>query len=139
MRSKAGASRLVDAADMVRRQRDAILERDGRTARFVRNRLTEGWYPWQISGRLKSGAECSLCAVTLEMIYAIVYRAHQRVEELCRYLARRHKRRRPLCARPSCDTIKGRVSIHERPGTVVGRSKQGHRGVARAPLKLLPL
>ena len=30
---------------MARRQRDAVLERDERLARFVRDRLTEGWSP----------------------------------------------------------------------------------------------
>ena len=43
-----------------------------------------------------------------------------------RYLTRRHKRRRPRRSRPSQDTIKDRVSIHERPKTVDGRTEGGH-------------
>jgi IS30 family transposase len=35
-----------------------------RLARFVRDRLAEGWSPEQISGWLKSGAEPGLCALT---------------------------------------------------------------------------
>jgi IS30 family transposase len=42
-----------------------------------------------------------------------------------RYLTRRHKRRRPRRSRPQ-DTIKDRVSIHERPKTVDGRTEGGH-------------
>jgi IS30 family transposase len=53
-------------------------------------------------------------------------RAAQRAEQLWRYLTRRHKRRRPRRSRPSQDTIKDRVSIHERPKTVDGRTEGGH-------------
>src|SRR5690348_1318676 len=35
-----------------RRQRQAILERDARLGRFVRERLLEGWTPEQIAGWL---------------------------------------------------------------------------------------
>src|ERR671928_1826455 len=38
-----------------RRQRRAILERDERLGRFVRDRLLEGWTPEQIAGRLRPG------------------------------------------------------------------------------------
>lgn len=48
-----------------RRQRPAILERDGRLGRFVRERLLEGWTPEQIAGWLKRGAERKLRAVSL--------------------------------------------------------------------------
>ena len=40
-----------------RRQRPAILERDERLGRFVRERLLEGWTPEQIAGWLKRGEE----------------------------------------------------------------------------------
>ena len=56
---------VADGAYMARRQRDAVLERDERLARFVRDRLTEGWSPQQISGWLRSGAEPGLRAVAL--------------------------------------------------------------------------
>ena len=42
-----------------------------------------------------------------------------------RYLTRRHKRRH-CSRRASQDTIKDRVSIHERPKTVDGRTEGGH-------------
>ena len=120
------SARIADGAYMARRQRNATLERDLRLAGFVRDRLAEGWSPQQISGWLKSGAERGLSAVAMETIYAFIYRARQKGEHLWRCLARRRKRRRPLRARPSRDTIKDRVSIHERPEIVADRSELGH-------------
>ena len=38
-----------------RRQRQAVLERDARLGRFVRERLLEGWTPERIAGWLKRG------------------------------------------------------------------------------------
>lgn len=103
-----------------------MLERDKRLARFVGDRLAEAWAPQQISGWLQSGAEPGLRAVAMETIYALIYRAGQKAEELWRYLARRRKKRRSLRSRPSRDTIKDRVSIHERPESVSDRSELGH-------------
>ena len=61
-----------------------------------------------------------------ETIYAFIYRAAQKAEQLWRYLTRRHKRRRPRRSRPSRDTIKDRVSIHERPENIDARTEAGH-------------
>jgi IS30 family transposase len=116
----------ADGAYLLRRQRNAILERDKRLARFVRDRLAEGWSPEQISGWLKSGAEPGLCALAMETIYAFIYRARQKAEELWRYLTRRRRTRRPLRARAPRDTIQDRTSIHERPQNVADRSEVGH-------------
>ena len=89
--------------------------RDRALRTFVVDRLAEGWTPEQISGWLKGGNEPRLRAVGCETIYAFIYRAAQQAEQLWRYLTRHHKRRRPRRSRPSQDTIKDRVSIHERP------------------------
>src|SRR3954451_18556807 len=43
-----------------RRQRPAVLERDERLGRFVRERLLEGWTPEQIAGWLRRGEERGL-------------------------------------------------------------------------------
>jgi len=120
------SAQVADGAYMERRQRDAVLECDKRLARFVRDRLTEGWSPQQISGWLRSGAEPGLRALAMETVYAFIYRARQKAEELWRYLVRRRARRRSLHTRPSRDTIKDRVSIHERPEYVDDRSEIGH-------------
>jgi IS30 family transposase len=109
-----------------RRRRDAVLERDRRLRDFVGDRLAEGWTPEQIAGWLKAGHERGLRALGFEAIYAFVYCAARKGEELWRYLIRRHKRRRPRRARPSRDMIKDRASIHDRPRDVEGRAGIGH-------------
>ena len=93
---------------------------------FVLDRLAEGWTPEQIAGWLKAGNERRLRAVGCETIYAFIYRAAQKAEQLWRYLTRRHKRRRPRRSRPSRDTIKDRISIHERPENIDARTEAGH-------------
>ena len=94
---------------------------------FVYNRLAgEMRTPEQISGWLKGRNEPRLRAVGCETIYAFIYRAAQKAEQLWRYLTRHHKRRRPPRSRPSRDTINDRVSIHERPETIAARTEAGH-------------
>jgi len=58
-----------------RRQRPAVLERDERLGRFVRERLLEGWTPEQIAGWLRRGEERGRRVVSPETIYAFVHRA----------------------------------------------------------------
>lgn len=111
---------------ILRRQREAALEKDKRLQNFVVDRLAEGWSPEQIAGWLKTGAEPTLRTLGCETIYAFIYRASQKAAGLWRYLARRHKRRKPAKARPSRDTIKDRASIHERPAIVETRTEAGH-------------
>lgn len=109
-----------------RRRREAVLEKDHRLRTFVCDRLAEGWTPEQIAGWLKAGHERGLRALGFEAIYAFIYRAACKGEELWRYLTRRRKRRKPRQARPSRDMIKDRASIHDRPKDVEGRADIGH-------------
>ena len=113
-------------AYQLRRRREALIEKDRALRTFVLDRLAEGWTPEQIAGWLKAGNERRLRAVGCETIYAFIYRAAQKAEQLWRYLTRRHKRRRPRRSRPSRDTIKDRVSIHERPENIDARTEAGH-------------
>src|ERR671929_186240 len=82
-----------------RRQRQAVLERDARRGRFVRERLLEGWTPERIAGWLKRGEERGLRSVACETVYAFIHRAGQKGEKLCKLLprgrARRGRRRAP--------------------------------------------
>ena len=113
-------------AYQLRRRREALIEKDSALRTFVLDRLAEGWTPEQISGWLKGGNERCLRAVGCETIYAFIYRATQKAQQLWRYLTRRHKRRRPRRSRPSRDTIKDPVSIHERPKNADARTEVGH-------------
>src|SRR3954468_24110323 len=76
-----------------RRQRPAVLERDERLGRFVRERLLEGWTPEQIAGWLKRGEERGLGRVSVETIDAFVHRPGQRGEKLWKLLPRARARR----------------------------------------------
>jgi transposase, IS30 family len=109
-----------------RRRRPAILERDAKLARFVRERLLEGWTPEQIAGWLKRGEERKLRAVSCQTIYAFIHRAGQRAEKLWRLLPRGRAKRGRRRARQPRTTIAGRRSIHERPEAVERRREAGH-------------
>ena len=59
---------VADGAYMLRRQRKATIETDAKLAAYVTDRLSEGWTPEQISGRLRLGIERGLRAVCAETI-----------------------------------------------------------------------
>ena len=109
-----------------RRQRPAILERDARLGRFVRERLLEGWTPEQIAGWLKRGEERKLGAVSPETIYAFIHRAGQKAEKLWKLRPRGRAKRGRRRARQPRTTIAERVSIHDRPENVQERREAGH-------------
>jgi IS30 family transposase len=109
-----------------RRQRPAILERDAKLARFVRERLLEGWTPEQIAGWLKRGEERQLRPVSLETIYAFLYRAGQQGEKLWKLLPRGRARRGRRRARRPRSVIAERRSIHDRPASIEDRREVGH-------------
>src|ERR671917_985593 len=109
-----------------RRQRPAVLERDGKLAWFVRERLLEGWMPEQIAGWLKRGEERGLRPVATETIYAFVHRAGQKGEKLWKLLPRGRAKRGRRRARQPRSVIAERRSIHDRPQAVEGRREAGH-------------
>jgi transposase, IS30 family len=109
-----------------RRHRSAILERDAKLARFVRERLLEGWTPEQIAGWLKRGEERGLHTVATETIYAFVHRAGQKGEKLWKLLPRGRAKRGRRRAREPRSTIAERRSIHDRPEAVQERKEAGH-------------
>src|SRR3954469_23496820 len=109
-----------------RRQRQALLERDAKLGRFVRERLLEGWTPEQIAGWLKRGEERGLGRVSVETIYAFTPRPGQRGEKPWKLLPRGRARRGRRRARPPRSTIAGRRSIHDRPAAVQARKDAGH-------------
>src|SRR3569833_525130 len=98
-----------------RRQRPAVLERDARLGRFVRERLLGGWTPEQIAGWLKRGEERGRGRVSGETIYAFVHRPGQKGEKLWKLLPRGRARRGRRRARQPRSAIAGRRSLHGRP------------------------
>ena len=117
---------VADGAYMLRRQRHARLETDAKLAAYVMDRLTEGWTPEQIAGRLRLGIERGLRAVCTETIYGWIYRAAQKAGRLWRFLTRHHARRRKRHGRASRDTITEKIHISQRPDDADTRATVGH-------------
>jgi transposase, IS30 family len=109
-----------------RRQRPAVLERDAKLGRFVRERLLEGWTPERIAGWLGRGEERGLPAVSTETIYAFLHRPGQQGEKLWKLLPRGRARRGRRRARQPRSVIAERRSIHDRPEDVQERKDAGH-------------
>jgi transposase, IS30 family len=117
---------VADGAYMLRRQRATVLETDPNLAGYVMARLSEGWTPEQIAGRLRLGIESGLRAVCTETIYGWIYRAGQKTERLWRFLTRRHARRRKANARTSRDRIAEKTPLSQRSGDADARETVGH-------------
>ena len=117
---------VADGSYMLRRQRAAVLETDAKLAAYVTDRLSEGWTPEQIAGRLRLGIETGLRAVCAETIYGWTYRAGQKGGRLWRFLTRRHARRRKRHARASRDTIAEKTHISQRSDDADARETVGH-------------
>ena len=90
--------------------------------RYVHQKLTIGWSPELIAGRLRTfDAERYVCH---ESIYQYIYIM---APELIKYLARKHKKRRTKHPyRGTAERIKNRVSIALRPAHVDKREMVGH-------------
>src|SRR5437763_12094078 len=116
-----------------RRQRPAVLERDERLGRFVRERLLEGWAPEQIAGWLERGEERGLGRVSVETIYAFVHRPGQRGEKLWKLLPRGRARRGRRRAPQPRNAIPEPRPIHHRPPQGPERNDAVHWAGHRVP------
>jgi transposase, IS30 family len=112
---------------LARRQRPAILEREVKLGRFVRERPLEGWTPEQVAGWLERGEERGLRPVSPETIHAFIHRPGQKGEKLWKPLPRGRAKRGRRRARAPRSTIAERRSIHDRPEAVAARREAGHR------------
>ena len=126
LESSAYRPHLADGAYMLRRQRQARLETDAKLAAYATDRLTGGWTPEQIAGRLRLGIERGLRAVCAETVYGWIYRAGQKTERPWRYLTRHHARRRKRHGRASRDTIAEKTHISQRSDDADARARVGH-------------
>lgn len=122
-----GAYRPVPAegAYLLRRQRPAKLERDGKLRGYVLARLSEGWTPEQICGRLRQGIEHGLGLISTEAIYAWIYSKARKADRLWRTLTR-GRPRRGRRKRPSKDHIAKKTHISERTEAADQREEVGH-------------
>jgi len=116
----------ADGSYLYHRQRPALLEQDAQLRTYVIDRLTEGWTPEQIAGRLKQGIEHGLQAISFETIYAWIYSKARKAEKLWRYLPRRRATRRPMKRRWAKDRITDKTHISQRSKAANTRKESGH-------------
>jgi IS30 family transposase len=121
---------------LARRQRQAVLERDAKLGRFVRERLLEGWTPEQIAGWLKRGEERGLRPVSTETVYAFVHRAGQARSPPGSSAAFHHRRAaldpRPARGRPGAQ---GRGALGRRPADLQADPARSGAEGARDPVR----
>ncbi len=95
---------------------------------FVIGKLTQGWSPEQIAGRLKLKAPYR--AISHEAIYQFIYHPDQRSLRLWEFLRRGQTRRRARYGRHSQTRkylkIPNRISIEQRPAEANERQRFGH-------------
>lgn len=111
-----------------RRWRGSRLDRDAELRDLVLGRLSHGWSPGQISGRLTL-TKATTC-ISHESIYLFIYAQVRRTNDGSwrHYLPRARYRRRPRrrSGRSVDSLIKGRVPIALRPAEVERRHTFGH-------------
>lgn len=90
---------------------------------YVIDKLTLGWSPEQIAGRI--AIETPTCHISHEAIYQYIY---SQAPHLRGYLARRHRIRRPKhhSRKHQRSHIPNRISIDHRPAAINDRSEFGH-------------
>ncbi len=115
-----------DLADRRRRRRRKLAADDGLRAHIV-ERLTAGWSPQQIAGRLKRQAD-DPASVCHETIYRHVYGPEGRADGLYRHLPKARRRRGSRYGRkPRASPSPRERWIENRPAEIDGRETFGHR------------
>lgn len=111
-----------------RRWTGSRLEREPGLRRAVMERLSQGWSPEQIAGRL--AREHGRKVISYESIYRFIYAQMARTKDYGwrRYLPRKKSRRgcRGRKGGGSTNFIEGRVSLAKRPIGAADRSTAGH-------------
>ena len=110
-----------------RRWRGSRLERDDDLRALVLHLLASSWSPEQIAGRLK--LENSPKTISHESIYRFIYAQIRRTKDYRwrAFLPRAKSKRGLYLPRHSpLKAIKNRVSIHQRPKSVMTRKRFGH-------------
>lgn len=104
------------------------LETNWRLHDWVERKLTEGWSPELIAGRLREHRpqEVRGASVSHAQIYEYIYDGAGRWEGWYHLLHRKHRRRQQRQGRkPRKQRIPERVSIHDRPAVIDERGRSG--------------
>jgi len=111
-----------------RRWKGSRLEREPDLRTTVLDRLAMGWSPQQVANRLAQEKGCKV--ISYESIYRFIYGQIKRTKDYkWRHYLPRSKSKRGFRGRKggsSVNSIKERVSIHQRPSDITKRLKAGH-------------
>ena len=111
-----------------RRWSGSKMDRDAALRDQVLTRLSRGWSPVQVAGRLKR--ELGKAVISHETIYRFIYAQIRRTNNFAwrRYLPRARFKRgwRPGKGGSPALHIKHRISIHKRPASAGDRRQPGH-------------
>lgn len=104
------------------------LDRDPALRAYVVARISSGWSPEQVAGRLKHQPPKTLIGKTVshEAIYSWIYDGQGKFEGLIPRLRRRQGRRRKKGRKSQKLCIPNRKSIHGRPVKITERKEIGH-------------
>lgn len=106
-----------------RRIRGLKISRDKELQSYVHDKLSKGWSPYQIEGRLKleNGGQC---IVSHETIYSYIYRDYNIRNRFYKFLRRKYIVRRKKHARNR--RIPKDLLVHNRPDAIGSREVFGH-------------
>lgn len=108
---------------LARRQRNSKLAKDAKLRDYVHERLSFGWSPWQIEGRLKrenNGA----CLISHESIYRYIYNDNSIRNQFFKKLRRKHFNRIKRNSRKA--RYPRQYLIKHRPEIIKHREEFGH-------------
>jgi IS30 family transposase len=115
----------AEAQAAARRWSGSRLERDEGLRKTVLARLTAGWSPEQIAGRL--AREAGRQVISHETIYRFVYAQLKRTNDTAwRLYLPRAKLKRGWRTKGGWPRTDGRQSIHDRPADIAARRTAGH-------------
>ncbi len=108
---------------LARRKRLSKIMRDANLRSYVHDKLSSGWSPWQIEGRLKRENE-DKCLISHESIYRYLYSDYGIRNRFYSKLRRKH----PLRVKRNSRTprIPKELTIHNRPEAINTRAEFGH-------------
>lgn len=105
-------------------RKGCYIDKDSVIKAYVLGRLSEGWSPEQIAGRMKTDTGKYL---NKESIYQYIYKNSEEENQLCFFLRRRHRiRHKKYGRKPHKGRVPGRVDISERPKSIDTRQTFGH-------------
>jgi IS30 family transposase len=113
----------AEEARLKRRKRGLKLEKDPDLRQYVHDKLSSGWSPYQIEGRLKRDNH-GKCVISHESIYHYIYSDKKRQYLLTKNLRRKHQRRIKKGERKR--RMPNELLIGSRPKLINSRDEFGH-------------